>query len=83
METMEIEVVVTRYNITALIGWAGIMVGLIGAVAQYFNPSSPEIYFLAAGLIFGGVVVTCAGSWRTVKRYKVPIGYGDRPNQEP
>lgn len=42
----EIEVTVTRYNVTALIGWAGIAIGLVAAALQYFNPSMPGFALL-------------------------------------
>lgn len=72
-KVMEAELTITRYNIAALIGWAGVVIGLVSATVQYFVPSAPGIYFLAVGLIGGGVTVTLAGPWRTVTRRKVTL----------
>jgi len=40
---METEVTVTRYNVTALIGWLGLGIGLVGCIAQYFHRGSAVI----------------------------------------
>ena len=62
----KIRVKVTQYNLIALVGWAGIAVGLIGAVSQYLSPSMPGFVFLTIGLIGGGITVTLAGALRRV-----------------
>ncbi len=70
---MTTELTITRYNFAAMMGWAGILIGLVGAAVQYFVPSAPGIYLLAVGLIGGGLTVTFAGPWRTVTRRKVTL----------
>ena len=69
----EIEVTVTRYNLTALIGWAGIALGLIGTAVQYFSPSWHGFVFLVVGLIGGGITVTLAGPVRSTQVRKLPV----------
>lgn len=76
---MKTELTITRYNITALIGWFGILIGLVGALVQYFVPSSPGIYFLAVGLIGGGITVTLTGPWRTVSKRQIALMECARP----
>ncbi|MFJ3463496.1 hypothetical protein [Achromobacter spanius] len=55
-----------QYNLIALMGWAGVAVGLVGAVAQYLSPSMPGFVFLTIGLIGGGITVTLADPLRRV-----------------
>jgi hypothetical protein len=62
----ELEVKVTRYNVTTLIGWGAIVFGLVGAGLQFFFPSMPGIVFLAVGLIGGAITVSFSGPMRTV-----------------
>lgn len=69
----ELEVTVTRYNLTAVIGWAGIALGLVGAAVQYFYPSGLGFVFLAIGLIGGGITVSLAGPVRWVQVRKLPL----------
>ena len=33
---METEITITRTNVTALLGWLGLLIGLIGGAVQYF-----------------------------------------------
>ena len=68
----EIELTVTRYNVTALIGWAGIAIGLIGAALQDFRPSMSWFLFLTVGLIGGAITVTLAGPLRKISVVRVP-----------
>jgi hypothetical protein len=70
---MKTVLTITRYNITALIGWVGVIVGLVGASVQYFIPSAPGIYLLAVGLVGGGIAVSLAGPWRTITTRQVDI----------
>ena len=68
----DIELKVTRYNVAALIGWAGITLGLIGAVMHYFSPSYVGFLFLVVELIGGAIIVTFAGPLRRVSVHRVP-----------
>lgn len=70
---MKTELTITHYNITALIGWAGILLGLVGAAIQYFVPSAPGIYYLVIGLIGGGITLTFAEPWRTITKRQVEL----------
>lgn len=63
---MQTEITVTRYNVTAFIGWVGILIGLVGCAIQFFHPSAVGFAFLATGLIGGGITVTFAGPLRTI-----------------
>lgn len=70
---METELTITRYNVAALLGWAAIGIGLVGGAVQYFVPSAPGVYFLAVGLVGGGITVTFAGRLRLVTKRKVRL----------
>lgn len=79
---METEIKITRYNLAALIGWASILIGLVGAAGQYLFPSTPGIYFLTVGLVGGGITVTFAGPLRTITKRKVKLNACKNPTKE-
>ncbi|UTM01292.1 hypothetical protein MID00_17635 [Alcaligenes sp. NLF5-7] len=70
---METKITITRYNVTAMIGWAGICVGLIGCAVQYFVPSPVGFALLAIGLVGGGITVSLAGTIKTVTTRRVKL----------
>lgn len=78
---MKVTLTATRYNIIAMMGWMSIVVGLVSALLQYFNPSVPGIYLLAAGLVCGAITVTVGGPIKTVTQHQVELR-GDS-NSEP
>ena len=68
---MRTEITATHYNVTAIIGWFGLLVGLMGCAVQYFAPSVLGFVFLAIGTVGGGVTIAFAGPWRTIERRTV------------
>ena len=70
---METEVTITRYNVAALLGWVGLIIGLVGGVLQYFYPSSPGVWFLTVGMIGGGITITLAGPLKTRSSRRVQL----------
>ncbi|WP_304350847.1 hypothetical protein [Comamonas testosteroni] len=68
---MKIKITKTNYNFTTLIGWTGVVLGLIGAAVQYFQPSWPGFIFLAVGLVGGAITITFSGPLKTVTEHLV------------
>lgn len=61
------------FQITALLGWVAVVIGLIGAALQYFQPSWPGFAFLALGLVGGAITITFAGPFKTVTEHLVEV----------
>jgi hypothetical protein len=70
---METKITVTRYNVTTLIGWIGLLLGLVGAALQFFTPSPIGFAFLTVGLIGGAITITFSGPLKTVTVRKVQL----------
>lgn len=68
---MKIKLYRTTYNITALLGWVAVVIGLIGAALQYFHPSWLGFFFLAFGLVGGAITITFAGPFKNVTEHLV------------
>lgn len=68
---MKIKVYRTTYNTAALLGWIAVVIGLIGAALQYFQPSWLGFAFLAIGLVGGAITITFAGPFKTVTEHLV------------
>ena len=75
---MQTEITVTKYNVTAALGWLGLIIGLVSGVIQYFSPSSPAIWFLSAGLIGGGIAITFSGPLKTRTKRTVTLNPVDQ-----
>lgn len=67
-----------RYNIIAILGWCGLALGLVAAVVQYINPTTPGFMSLCFGLIGGGITVTFTGPWRVVTKHDVTLQQLDK-----
>lgn len=72
---MKTELTMTRYNITALIGWATVVVGLVSGGFHIFGQSESElgIILFAIGLVGGGITVTLAGRVKTTTTRVVDV----------
>lgn len=70
---METEITITRYNLSSLLGWIGLLLGLLAAIGQYFSPTTAGLITLVVGLICGGVAVTFSGPLRIIEKRKVRL----------
>lgn len=70
---MKTEITKTRYNLTALIGWAAIVIGLVSAGVQLYKGSASSIILLAIGMIGGGITVMFAGPLKTTTTQLVDL----------
>lgn len=73
MKTVETEITTVRYNFTALLGWLGLCIGLVGGVAQYVYPSVTGFVFLVIGLVGGGITITFSGPLKTTIKRKIHL----------
>ncbi len=73
----ELKLTVTRYNVAALLGWAGLLTGLVGAAMLYFAPSMPRFAFLVVGMICSGITVTFSGPVRSVSTKTIKAERGN------
>lgn len=72
MSEVGLEIKLTRYNFSALIGWAAFIFGMIAMAIQYFFSISEFDYLTGAiGLIGGVIAITNSDSLRTVIVRKV------------
>lgn len=70
---MEMEITITRYNVGALLGWAGLFVGAIAGIGQYFYPTPIGFAALIGSLVCSGITVTFAGPIKTVTKKQVTL----------
>lgn len=71
---MKIEVTRTSLNITALIGWIGLILGVAGVLLQiHLGVTGPSAIATSIGLIGGAITVTKAGRLIKVERRKVKV----------
>lgn len=77
--TDEILITRTTYSPLAIMGWVGVLLGLVAGVLQLWQPSAVGIAFLAIGLIAGGVTVSFAGPVKRTTRHWVKLNRANRP----
>ncbi len=70
---MEIEVTATRFNVTALIGWASLCVGVVTSALQCFFPTPVGFVFLAIEIVGGAITITFAGPLKTVTKRRAKV----------
>lgn len=70
---MKIKITRTRYNVLAILGWVGLMSGLVNGVIQYNAPTSFGVASLAFGLIIAGLTVSFAGPWKSIEKRDVDL----------
>ena len=70
---MQTVITATRYNLTAIIGWIGFVIGLVGCAVQYFAPSPLGFALLTIGLVGGGATISFAGPLRTITHRTVQV----------
>ena len=70
---MKIKITKTRYNLAALMAWAGLIFGLLSGVIQYFHPSVPGLILFVVSLIGCGIAITFSGSLKTVSEHWVDM----------
>lgn len=69
----EVTITRTTYNPAAILGWAGLAVGLAGSAVQLVRPTEVGIAALTVGLIASGVCVTLAGPLRRKTRHTLKL----------
>lgn len=69
------EVKKTSYNIVAICGWIGLLLGVIGAIGWLITDTPPKFigFLIAASLILGGYNVIKAGPWRIIEKFTVDV----------